>query len=188
MDDSYIKVGEIVTTHGVKGEVKILLYSNDFAKFANYKEVFISGDVKRSFNSNLKPSEDKLQYVGERYEIESVRRHKESALVKFVGLDGIDDVSELIPSVVLVRKSDLVALPEGNYYHFQLIGLDCESETGTNLGVVKEVLELKANTVLVIQNNVHGIEEFMVPLVNDFVKSIDLENRIIVIEDRKGLR
>ena len=87
----------------------------------------------------------------------------------------------------MVPASTLPQLPEGEYYHFMLVGLDCYDQEGNLLGQVIEVLDRPANDVLVVEA-ADGGPEYLVPMVKSYVVDIDLENRRVVVERRPGLR
>jgi 16S rRNA processing protein RimM len=88
-------------------------------------------------------------------------------------------------SLVYVRADEIPALPEGEYYHHQILGLRVVSDQGQMLGTVVEILETGANDVVVIRPEVG--REILVPLVNDFILRIDLQAGVLHVRLVEGL-
>lgn len=166
-----VVVGRIRSPHGLKGMVKATTGSGSPGTISSLRKVSIGfgeGDLKD-------------------YEIEAVRRVSDDViLLKLHGIDTPEMASELKGMLVMTRKEELPMLPEGSYYFFELEGCDVLSENGEMLGKVIRVDRYPANDVLAIEGP--GIKEFLVPIVRDIIKSIDLASYRIVVEDRKGLR
>lgn len=162
-----IEVGQVVGTHGIKGEVKIFSKS-DFAD-----ERFQEGNIIRleMKNTNIE------------LEIESHRVHKNMDLVKFVGLDSINDVEKYKGAKVFAKQED--DLEDGEYYYSDIIGCTVEDENGKILGKVIHILEMPTQDILEIEDE-NGT--FMVPYVDAFVLEEDIENDRIVVSLIEGMR
>lgn len=157
-------IGKIVNTHGVKGEVKIYPYTDDVTKFEKYSSLI----------------------VGERrIEVVSVRIHKNMALVKFKGYESIDSVHELINQSVYIPREMADDDGEGHYI-VDLIGCIILDEYGKELGVLKDVLQNTAQDLYEIKRK-DSKQVFYVPVVDEFVKSIDINARKIVIHLIEGM-
>lgn len=163
-----VEVGQIVGTHGIKGEVKIKSYT-DFAD-----ERFAPGQTLRL----------ELKKHSFEFEIESHRVHKNMDLVKFVGLDNINDVEKFRDAVVYANKDD--DLEDGEYYYSDIIGCQVEDEMGHHLGEVIHILEMPTQDILEIEDE-NG-KTFMVPYVDAFVIEEDYENDRLVIRLIEGMR
>lgn len=163
-----VEVGIIVGTHGIKGEVKINA-STDFAD-----ERFAPGNKVRI---ELKNRSIEL-------EIESHRVHKKMDLVKFVGLDNINDVEKYRDAIVYANQDD--DLDDGEFYYSDIIGCKVEDEDGNKLGEVIHILEMPTQDILEIEDE-NG-KTFMVPYVDAFVIEEDYENDRLVIRLIEGLK
>lgn len=163
-----VEVGQIVGTHGIKGEVKIKAYT-DFAD-----ERFAPGQTLRLEQGNKSIS----------LEVESHRYHKKMELVKFVGLDNINDVEKYRDAIVYAMQED--ELEEGEYYYSDIIGCQVENEDGELLGEVIHILEMPTQDILEIED-AQG-KTFMVPYVDAFIIEEDYENDRLVVRLIEGMR
>lgn len=166
-----VVVGRIRSPHGLKGMVKATTESGLPGTISSLRKVAI-GFVEDALSD---------------YEIEAVRQVSDDViLMKLCGIDTPEKASELKGMFVMTRKEELPMLPEGSYYFFELEGCEVLSENGEMLGTVTRVDRYPANDVLAVGGP--GIKEFLVPIVKDLIKSVDLVSYRIVVEDRKGLR
>ena len=163
-----IAYGKILKPHGLKGEVKVLPYSGESENFKHFSSIFISLDNNRQVE----------------YEISGKRFQKNLIIVKFREVDSIDDAEQLRGKEVFIDKAVLPSTADDEYYWFELIGLDVYSQDNGLLGKVDSIIDNTAQPILVIKNN---SDEYMVPLIDNFVKKIDLDNSKIVIEPIEGL-
>ena len=123
----------------------------------------------------------KFFYVDDnKMEIEKCRTQKNLVIVKIKGIDDINVVEKLKGKIASVYEEDLPSLPEGTYYIKDLIGLDVITEDGRELGKLDDVIQTGANDVY----NVNGI---LLPVIDEVVKKIDLENHKIVVHLIDGL-
>jgi 16S rRNA processing protein RimM len=116
---------------------------------------------------------------GRRYE---VQRSRWSRGLVYLGLSGIDSrnaADELKGALLEVPESDLTPLPEGQYYRFQVIGLEVRTPEGGSLGRVAEILPTGSNDVYVVRG---GPRELLIPAIEDVVKEVDLEGGRLVVE------
>lgn len=162
-----VEVGTIVGTHGIKGEVKI------FAKTDFPEERFRPGN-----ELTLKMASGSVVLT-----VESHRYHKKMDLVKFVGLDNINDVEKFRQAHVYAKQDDELA--EGEYYYQDIIGCTVEDEMGHSLGKVISILEMPTQDVLEIQDDK---QTFMVPYVDAFVLEEDIEHQRLVVSLIEGMR
>lgn len=159
---NYIKIGKLVNTHGIKGEVKIL---SDFTK----KDlVFIP-------NFTL--------YLGNRKTpmlITGYRHHKIFDMVTFEGINDINEVLEYKGLDVYINRDDLNL--NNDYLLEDLVGLTI-IENERTLGKVHEIMYNNGNNLL----NVTGEVNFYIPLKGNFIKKVDLEKKVIEVENTEGL-
>ena len=120
----------------------------------------------------------------ERYPLEAVRPHKGVLLVKLEGVEDRDAAEELRGMLVQVPMEDAVPLEEGEYYHFQLIGVDVETETGEWLGRVADVIATGAADVFVVRGP-RG--EVLLPAIEDVILELDTEERKMTVHLLPGM-
>jgi 16S rRNA processing protein RimM len=102
-------------------------------------------------------------------------------------LDGIsnrDAAQALFDLPICVRRSEVMPLPEGRYYHDQIIGLEAYTTEGQYLGPIVEILETGSNDVYVARK---GTAEVLIPAIKDVVRSIDLQGKRLIVEPVEGL-
>jgi 16S rRNA processing protein RimM len=157
-------IGKIVNTHGVKGEVKVYPYTDDVNKFVDFDHLYVE--------------DQKIQ-------IETVRIHKNMALVKFKGYDNMDQVLPLMNKNVFIDR-DLVDDGDDGHYIVDLIGCEIFDESGIMIGVLVDVLQNTSQDLYQIRRSDNG-EDFYLPVVDEFVKSIDLNTRKIIVHLIEGL-
>ena len=159
----FITIGKILSPWGTKGQLRVEVATDFPQRFAPSSKVYI----------DQRPAT-----------INSVEWHKGKAIIKLNTIDSIEDAEKLQGQLVEIHHSQLQILPEGQYYHFQLIGLEVRTTQGESLGKISEILTSPSNDTYVV-NGARG--EILVPATEDVVKSIDLDKRCLVIEPIKGL-
>lgn len=155
--EQFLQVGAITSTHGIRGEVKVFPTTDDPARFKKLKKVILDTG-KRQIDM----------------EIQSVRFFKQFVIVKFKGIDNINDVEQYKGSSLFVSRENAVSLEENEYYIADLIGMEVFTEEG-HFGIVKDVMETGANEVYIIDSDVHG--EVLVPAIKQCIENVDVEKR-----------
>jgi len=162
-EPEFITIGKILSPWGIKGQLKVEVATDFPQRFAQSSKIYI----------NQQP-----------ITIDSVEWHKGKAIIKFNTIDSIQDAEKLRGQLVEIHHSQLHPLPEGQYYHFQLIGLEAWTTQGELLGNITEILTTPSNDNYVVS----GAEgEILIPAIEDVVKSIDLGKGYLVIEPITGL-
>jgi 16S rRNA processing protein RimM len=173
MPGDFIAVGRVTTFQGNRGEVRVL-------PLTDFPEQFSPGLELRATKKG----------VAEFLEVESVRRHKKFVIVKFAGIQCIDDAKLLRGAVLEVAKSELVTLPEDKYYVFQIEGLEVVTTEGRYLGKVTRVIKGVAHDIYEVacdQGKEGGQKRILIPAVREIVKDIDLEPGTMIVELIPGL-
>jgi 16S rRNA processing protein RimM len=127
-------------------------------------------------------------YVGEEYlpqRIRFARPHRQGMLISFEGIHDRQQATTLRHRVVFVRTEEVPSLPEGEYYHHQLLGLQVCSEDGQQLGCLVEILETGANDVYLVRGE--GGEEFLLPAIEEVVREVNLSEGIMRVHLLPGL-
>ncbi|MFC1913168.1 ribosome maturation factor RimM [Chloroflexota bacterium] len=159
----FIVVGRILAPWGTSGELKVAVITDFPQRFTPSAKVFISRHPMT---------------------IDHSRWHKGHAIIKLNAINSIEDAQKLGGQPVEIHHSQLQPLPEGQYYHFQLIGLEAWTTQGESLGNITEILSAKSNDNYVVEG---AGGKIIIPAIEDVVKSIDLERGRIVIEPIEGL-
>jgi len=159
----FTTIGRILAPWGTGGKLKIEITTDFPERFAPFSQVYIS----------RKP-----------ITIDSTEWHKGKAVIKLSTIDSIEDAERLRGQLVEIVNSQLYSLPEGQYYHFQLIGLKVWTTQGELLGTITEILTTTANDNYIV-SGARG--EVFIPAIEDVVKSIDLDKGHLVIEPIEGL-
>lgn len=166
----YLVVGEILRPHGLRGEVRMRLITDYPDHLATLKSVFVGESAD---DRNLM----ELDLLG-------IRFHKSYALLSLDGYCNRDDAGQLRGKQVLVSVCDAVPLEPGEYYLYQLVGMQV-LDRGRSLGLVKEVLQTGANDVYLVQSDQFG--EVLVPAHEETIQSIDFKNEVINMTLPDGL-
>lgn len=167
-----IVLGEIMGPHGLDGEVRVRIASDDPEPILDAEAVWLGRDATDPEARRVRVKGCGLGRKGE------VR-------VRFDGISNREAVSRLVGLVVTAPSSQLPTLPEGDYYWYQLIGCRVESESGEQVGTVREIWETGAHDVLMVEDE-EGVRR-LIPTAAALMKSVDLQSRRIVVADLPGL-
>jgi len=159
----YIYIGEIVNTHGVKGELRL---KSSF----KYKDKVFAKDKKIYVGKN----KDELVIAG-------YRVHKDFDMIKFVGIDDINDVLIFKGEKAYALESD-IAIREYEYLDESIIGLEVYNND-LIIGKIKDVINMGASDIFVIENE---DREILIPNISDYVIMVDVKNQRIVVKDVEG--
>jgi len=159
----FIAIGQILAPRGIKGKLKVKVVTDFPQRFTPSSTVYV----------NRQPMT-----------IDNAEWHKGNVIIKLSTIDSIEAAQRLRGQPLEIHHSQLKPLPEGQYYHFQLIGLEVWTTQGELLGNITEILTAESNDNYVV----HGTQgEILIPAIEDVVKSIDLNEGRIVIEPIEGL-
>ena len=159
----FITIGRILAPWDFQGQLKVEVITDFPERFTSASTVYI----------NQRPMT-----------IDSVGWHKGKAIIKFATIDSVRDAEKLRGQLVEIHHSQLQPLPAGQYYQFQLIGLEVKTTQEEPLGKISEILPTSNNDIYVVKGD-DG--EILIPATDEIVKSIDLDKGVIVIEPVKGL-
>ena len=155
----FVEAGEIVTTHGVRGEVKVMCWLDDPEMLCEF---------------------DRCRIAGKDYVMEQVRVQKTCNLVKFQGVDTMEAAQAMRGKIVKLYREDI---DDEVIFAAELIGMEVFSE-GMKIGKIKEVLAYPGNSVYVVK----GEHEYMIPAVKSFILSTDLEKNEMQVKLIEGMR
>ncbi|MDE7327719.1 MAG: ribosome maturation factor RimM [Lachnospiraceae bacterium] len=167
--EDLLRVGVISSTHGVRGEVKVYPTTDDPTRFEALSEVLV--DTKKSGIVTLG--------------IERVAYFKNMVILKFKGIDCMEEAEKYKGQDLLVTRENAVPLEEGEFFICDIIGSIVFEENGEEFGVLKDVLQTGANDVFVV--DAKNGKEVLLPVIDDCVKEIDVEGKRIVAYIMPGL-
>ncbi|EJO5348199.1 16S rRNA processing protein RimM [Clostridium botulinum] len=153
----FLAVGEIINTHGVKGEVKVYPLTDDMKRFKKLKEVFIDGEKRKILSCKLQPK---------------------NVVLKIQGIDSIEEANKYRRKLLEIKRENSIKLPEGSYFIADLMECKVIDEEGIEIGQITDVIKTGSNDVY----EVKGKKEVLVPAIKDIVTDIDIENKIITIK------
>ena len=165
----YLKVGKIVNTHALQGEVRVLSNSDFKAErfktgatlFINYKREYIPVKVKTH------------------------RVNKNFDLLRFVDMTHINDVEKYKGCELLVDAAHLSELGDEEFYFHEIIGCTVKTTEGIILGEIIDILQTGANDVWVVKRK--GEKDALIPYIEDVVKAVDIENKTVTVKLLEGL-
>lgn len=166
--EELLKVGVITSTHGIRGEVKVFPTTDDPERFKKLKNVI------------LDTGKETLPL-----EIENVKFFKQYVILKFKGIDNINDVERYRRCALLIERGDAVPLEDGEYFIADMIGMKVETEDGETLGTLTDVMETGANDVYVVSGPAHG--EVLIPAIRDCILDVDVEKGQMTVHLMEGL-
>ena len=155
----YIEAGEIVNTHGIRGEVKVLCWLDDPEKLCEF---------------------DRCRISGKEYVMEQVRVQKTCNLVLLSGIDTMEKAQAMRGQIIELYREDI---DDEVIFAAELIGMEVICE-GESIGKIKEVLDYPGNSVYVVK----GKYEYMIPAVNQFILSTDMEANRMEVKLIEGMR
>lgn len=168
----WFKVGKVVNTHGIKGEVRVIA-STDFSD-----ERFQIGS--HLYWANSLNDKDRVELI-----VHGHRKHKQFDLLTFEGYENVNDVEKFKGGLLLITEEQQTELAENEYYYHQIIGSLVETEQGEQIGEVKEILSPGANDVWVVKRK--NKSDLLLPYIEDVVKKVDVENKVITVHLIAGL-
>lgn len=154
----YIEAGEIVTTHGVRGEVKVLSWLDSPEMLCEF---------------------DRCRISGREYVMDSVRVQKTCNLVKLRGVDTMEDAQKLRGKTMELYREDI---SDELIFASELVDVEVYAD-GARIGKIKEVLDYPGNSVYIVQ----GEREYLIPAVKEFILSTDLERNQMQVKLLKGM-
>lgn len=166
--EKILQVGVITAPHGVHGEVKVFPTTDDPRRFKKLKEVLLDTGKERIA-----------------MEIENVKFFKKFVILKFKGLDNMNDVERYRQKSLYVTRENAVRLNKDEYFIADLIGLQVRDEDGEELGVLKNVLETGANDVYVVE--MKDGKELLLPAIKQCILQVEPEDGYVKVHVLEGL-
>lgn len=165
--DNRLEIGKIVNTHGLRGEVKVVPWTNTPDVFEDIEYVYVKGKEEKKF------------------EISNIKYQKNNIIVKLKGLDDITDAERLKNAVLTTDREQLPELSEGEYYIEDLIGCEIFSEEGKSYGRLDDVINTGSKDIYVVKRQ--GMKDLLIPVIDEVVLNIDIEAKKIIVRLMEGL-
>ena len=162
-----VTIGKISRVRGLKGEMVIIPLTDDPQRFLKLEKVTIAHD------------EDCRQFL-----VEKAREFKDRVLLKLKQVDSPEQARGLVGGYIEIEEDQLVRLPQGSYFVFDIVGLEVVTVAGERIGTVKEVISLPANDLYLVEGEE---KSYNIPAVKDVIKEIDLKKKKMIIEPMEGL-
>ncbi len=168
----YITIGRILGPHGLRGDVKILPLTYSIKRFLEIERVFLD-----------MPGKMRLLHI------QTVLFHGERVVLRFREITGREEASLLRGKEILIPVEESPPPAEGEYYHYQIIGLEVFTEEGTPVGKVTGIIETGGNDVYVVKpaRDLARDKEILIPAISDVIEDIDLGEGKMVIKLMEGL-
>ena len=161
MKQQYLEAGQIVNTHGIRGEVRILPWTDTPDFLRKFKTLYVDGKAMQVLSASV---------------------HKQQVIVRFSGIDDINAAMPLKGKTVYIDRAD-VKLPKGRFFIQDILGAEVVTETGETIGKLTDVLDLPGGAVY----EVKGETEHLIPAVPEFVRKVDVEAGIITVHLIEGM-
>jgi 16S rRNA processing protein RimM len=162
-EPEFITIGKILAPWGIKGKLKVEVVTDFPQRFAPSSKIYIKRQPMT---------------------IDGTEWHKRKAIIKLNSVDSVEQAQRLKGQPVEIHHSQLQPLPEGQYYHFQLIGLEVWTTQGELLGNITDILAAASNDNYIVSTAKGNI---LIPAIEDVIKSVDLDKGRLVIEAIDGL-
>ncbi len=161
MKKQYLEAGQIVNTHGVRGEVRIQPWADEAAFLTRFRRFYIDGAAVA---------------------VRSCRVHKEMCIASLAGVDDVDAAMALKNKIIFIDRDD-ARLPAGTVFLQDILGAKVVDEDGSVLGVLDEIMPAPAASVLVVK----GDREILIPDVPEFVLDKDADAGIVKVRLIEGM-
>lgn len=166
--EKYFEIGQIINTSGLKGVIKVKPFTDDIQKFKDFKTIYIS--IKKELKE---------------FKIEQVRFSKNMVFLKLEGIDTIEQAENYRNLYLKIKRNKDEKLEEGSYYIVDIIGCKVYTDEKESLGKVDDVFSTGSNDVYVVKDELG--KQVLLPAIKEVIKSIDVENKTIIVHLLEGL-
>lgn len=163
-----LEVGKIINTHGLRGEMKVQTWTDTPDVFADLDRIYVSG-----------------KFGDTELTVKHVKYQKNNIIVKFAEINTIEEAESFKNCILTADRNNLGELPEGVFYIADLIGLQVQTEDGTILGTISDILQTGANDVYEVARP--GSKPLLIPAIPDVVRQTDLAAGTVTVRLLEGL-
>lgn len=171
MGEDFVAIAKITRARGLRGELVADILTDFPERFENRKKVF-------AIRQNLKPREIKI----ERFWFQ-----KDRIILKFLGIDSLEDAEKLRDFEICIPESEVVELDENQFFDWELEGCEVETVQGRKLGKTLEIMRTAGTEILVVENINEPKKDYLIPFVEAICIEVDIENKLIKVDVPKGL-
>lgn len=164
----YFKIGKIVTTRGLKGELKVYSHTDEIERFLDLDYFYIGKDRESKYYI------DKASIIS-----------NNMAVIKIKGFDTVESIQKLISKFMFVDRENSYKLDEDEMFIVDMIGMEVKTESGDIIGELTDVLQYTANDVYVVKSK-EG-KEYLIPATYEIVPEINQEENYIIVKPIAGL-
>ncbi|MBR5329461.1 MAG: 16S rRNA processing protein RimM [Firmicutes bacterium] len=161
-------VGKILAAHGIKGEVKVKSLSDNPRRYRRGSSIFIEKEGEYALITSVREADNDI------------------LIVKFKGVDDRTYAEKLRGSLLQVEEDQVPPLPEGEYYSFQLLGMEVFEDNGNRLGVLSDFVDSGANNVY--QIDCENGDYLLLPAIDPVICSVDVKNKKMIVHLLPGLK
>jgi 16S rRNA processing protein RimM len=161
--DPSLPIGKVIKTHGLRGHLKVLPYGETFSTLS----------AEEKITANLPDGTSLTLTVAE------IRPHQKTFLLISREIDSVEEAHHLVGAELCVPESRLPPTESNEFYWYQLIGLEVVDTEGQKLGTLEEIIETGSNDVYVVRR---GREEILVPAIEEVVREVDLQRRLMTVD------
>ncbi len=166
--EEYFEIGQIVNTSGLKGVIKVKPFTDDIQKFNNFKTIYIS--IKKELKE---------------FKIQQVRFSKNMVFLKLEGIDTIEEAEKYRNLYLKVKRDKNEKLEKDSYYIVDIIGCTVYTDENKKLGIITDVFSTGSNDVYVAKDELG--KQILLPAIKQVIKSVDIENKTIIVHLLEGL-
>ncbi|WP_297519417.1 ribosome maturation factor RimM [uncultured Clostridium sp.] len=154
----FLRIGQIINTHGVMGEVKVMPLTDDMSRFKTLKEVYLNKKIVK---------------------IENVKFLKDKVVLKIEGIDSMNEAEKykFKRPYLEVSREDAVELPEDTFFVTDLLGCIVKDTNNFVYGEIADIIKTGSNDVYWVK----GAKEILVPVMKEFVYEINIDDKFVVI-------
>jgi len=163
-----VLLGKLVATHGIKGQLRVAVYSGEFETILSLASLMLKGPDGRM----------------ETFQVAAAAVHGKKLILSLEEYDNINQSLQLVGHEVYVARDQLPALSEGEFYWFDLLGLRVETDHGEVLGELVDIIATGSNDVYVVKD---GKREYLIPALEDIVLDVNLDAGIMKVSPPEGL-
>jgi len=163
-----VLLGKLVATHGIKGQLRVAVYSGEFETILSLASLMLKGPDGRM----------------ETFQVAAAAVHGKKLILSLEEYDNINQSLPLVGHEVYVARNQLPALSEGEFYWFDLLGLRVETDHGEVLGELVDIIATGSNDVYVVKD---GKREYLIPALEDIVLDVNLDAGIMKVSPPEGL-
>ncbi|GER94202.1 16S rRNA processing protein RimM [hot springs metagenome] len=160
--ESIVVIGRVMREWGLKGEMIVQPLTFDPERFLKLKDVFVQ-----------------IQDIIEHKKLKSVKPYRNNILISIEECNTPEDVRRYRGALIKIKESESPKLPEGVYYHYQIVGLSVYTVDGNYLGKITSIFATGSNDVYIVNND---DREYLIPAIKDVIREIDLEARKMIVK------